>query len=145
MCEASSSVTHRIRAGSLAAACISWRSISLDSKSTIDIGPSSTSEFSLSPVGIRDVVAPGGASGGGVARGGFLGDVGRVVLIGAGGLRSLFQLPHVSSGSGEGINSGSDVRGAGVRTISEVLGWRVGVLERQWSSRRRYTVLGGER
>ena len=122
MCEAPSSVTHRTRAGSLAAACISWRSMSLDSKSIIDIGASSTSEFSLSPVGIRDVVAPSGASGGGVARGGFLGDVGRLVLVGAGGLRSSFQLPHVSSGSGEGINSGSVGRGAGVRTTSEVLG-----------------------
>ena len=143
--EASSSVTHLTRVGSLAAACISWRSISLDSKSTIDIGPSSTSEFSLSPVGIRDVVAPGGASGGGVARGGFRGEIGLVVLTGAGGLRSFFHLPQVSSGSGEGINSWSDGRGAGVRTMSDVRGWRGGVLERLWSSRFRYTVLGGER
>lgn len=119
--------------------------MSLESKSIIDIGASSTSEFSLSPVGIRDVVAPGGASGVGVVCGGFLGELGRLVLVGAGGLRSSFQLPHVSSGSGVGINPGSTGRGAGVRTTSEVRGWRVGVLERRWSSRRRYTVVGGER
>ena len=145
MCEAPSSVTHRTRAGSVAAACISLRSMSLESKPIIDIGASSTSEFSLSPVGIREVVAPGGASGGGIACGGFLGELGRLVLVGAGGLRSSFQLPHVSSGSGVGINPGSTGRGAGVRTTSEVRGWRVGVLERRWSSRRRYVVVGGER
>ena len=86
MWEASSSVTHLTRVGSLAAACISWRSLSFCSKSTSDIGPSSTSEFSLSPVGIRDVVAPGGASRGGISRGGLRGEVGLVGRAGAGGL-----------------------------------------------------------
>ena len=64
------------------------------------MGVSSISEFSLSPVGIRDVVAPGGASGGGMSRGWSRGDEGRVDRAGRGGWLALFQFPQVSSSSG---------------------------------------------
>ena len=80
---------------------------------------------------MRDVVAPGGASGGGISRGGLRGEIGRVGRIGTGGLSSLFQIPQVSSSSGTGITSGLDVRWAGVRTMSDVREWRGGVLERR--------------
>ena len=95
------------------------------------MGVSSTSEFSLSPVGILDVVALGGASGGGISRGGLRGEIGRVGRSGRGGLPSLFQIPQVSSSSSTGITSGLDVRWAGVRTMSDVREWRGGVLERR--------------
>ena len=47
-----------MRSGSAAAAFISSRSISLDSNAAIDIGGSSSSEFSLSPDARRKLVAP---------------------------------------------------------------------------------------
>ena len=74
------------------------------------MGVSSISEFSLSPVDIRDVVAPGGASGGGISRGGSRGDEGRTGRAGRGGLLALFQLPQVSSSSGSRVPAGWDVR-----------------------------------
>ena len=74
------------------------------------MGVSSISEFSLSPVGIRDVVAPGGASGGGISRGGSRGDEGRTGRAGRGGLLALFQLPQVSSSSGSRVSAVWGVR-----------------------------------
>ena len=74
------------------------------------MGVSSISEFSLSRVGILDVVAPGGASGGGMSRGGSRGEDGRTGRAGRGGLLVSFQSPKVSSSSGSGVSSGWDVR-----------------------------------